>query len=251
MTARALAALALAATACAAPGISLSPPDATRLERELTGEERFLRVSMFSTPFFKDDSKKLLTPLAPELVRLLEAPDGTPVNPGPVEATWPAGTRVKIRKVEFPSTSVMLTRVLYTPRTLAWIYVELAGAPRGAGPFVLVLRPGIKTEDELRSEVDRLLTREDLTARIEAMEEAARQALRTKTAIVGLSAEALEMTWGYPEARKIELDGTHRKETWTWAAGARAAVLVDGVVTELYPTGHPAQPPAPARDAGP
>ncbi|MEW5737681.1 MAG: hypothetical protein AB1938_02080 [Myxococcota bacterium] len=235
----------LAVGGCAAPGISLPPPDATRLERELTGEERFLRVSMFSTPFFKDDSKRLLTPLPPELVRLLEDPDGTPISPGPVEATFPAGTRVKILKVEYPSASVMMERVLYTPRTLAWIYLDVAGAKRGGGPFVLVLRPGIKSEDEFRSEVDRLLTREDLTARLQALSEGARQAIRTKTAAVELPAEALEMAWGYPEARKVELEGAHRKETWTWAQGARAAVLVDGVVTELFPTGRPPGTPQP------
>ncbi|MCC6334147.1 MAG: hypothetical protein IT380_09195 [Myxococcales bacterium] len=242
---RALLPLALAAIfGCATPGISLAPPDATRLERELTGEERFLRVSMYSTPFFKDASKRLLTPLSPELVRLLENPDGTPINPGPVEATWPAGTRVKILKVEFPSATVMTERVLFTPRTLAWIYLDLGGARRGPGPFVLVLRPGIKTEDEFRTELDRLLTRQDLSARLEAMGEGARQAIKTKTATVELSAEALEMTWGYPEARKVELDGTHRKETWTWAQGARAAVLVDGQVTQLFPTGMSRAPAA-------
>jgi hypothetical protein len=155
-----------------------------------------------------------------------------------VQATWPAGTRVVILKVEFPSSWVMAERVLYTPRNLAWIYVDVAGSPRGM-PFVLVLRPGIKTEDEFVAELDRLLTRDDPAARIASFSEGAREAIRTKNAVVEMPAEALEMAWGFPESRRIELDGTHRKETWSWAQGRRVAVLVDGAVTEVYPTGKP------------
>lgn len=237
-----LALAAVAVSGCATAAIALPPEDATRLERELTGEQRFLRVSMYSTPFFKDASKKLLTPVAPELVQLLDDTQGQSINPGEVEATWPAGTRVGILKVEYPSSWVMAERVLYTPRTLAWIYVDVAGAPRGAGPFVLVLRPGIKTSDEFRAELDRLLTRDDPAARLQAFSEGVREDIRTKTGAVDMPAEALEMAWGYPDARRVELDGTHKKETWTWAQGKRAAVLVDGVTTEVYPQGKPKAP---------
>lgn len=230
----------LCASGCATAAISLPPDQAARVERALTGEERFLRVSMYSTPFFKDASKKLLTPVDPRLVRLLDNPDGTPVLPGAVEATWPVGTRARIVKVEYPSSWVMAERVLYTPRTLAWIYVDVAGAPRGGAPFVLVLRPGLRTEDEFRAELDRLLTRDDPRARLEAFSEGVREGVRTKTAAVEMPAEALEMAWGYPDARKIELDGAHRRETWSWAQGARVAVLTDGVVAEVYPDGRPA-----------
>jgi hypothetical protein len=66
-----------------------------------------------------------------------------------------------------------------------------------------------------------------------------REAIRTKTATVEMPAEALEMAWGYPDVRKIELEGQHRKETWTWAHGLRSAVLVDGAVTEVFPHGQP------------
>lgn len=238
----ALALCCAAASGCATAAIAIPPEDATRLERELTGEERFLRVSMYSTPFFKDTSKKLLTPVAPELVQLLDNPDGTPINPGKVEATWPAGTRVGILKVEYPTSWVMAERVLYTPRALAWIYVDVAGSPRGAGPFVLVMRPGIKTGDEFRAELDRLLTRDDPASRLAAFSEAVREGIRTKTASVDMPAEALEMAWGFPDARRVELDGTHKKETWTWAQGKRAAVLLDGVTTEVYPEGKPKAP---------
>jgi hypothetical protein len=238
----ALVAVCAGGAGCATAAIALPAGQAAQLERELAGEQRFLRVSMYSTPFFKDASKRLLTPVAPELVQLLDNPDGTPITPGPVEGTWPAGARARIVKVEYPTSWVMAERVLYTPRALAWVYVELADAPRGAAPFVIVLRPGIKQADEFRAELDRLLTRDDPAGRLSAFTEAVRDGVRTKTAAVDMPAEALEMTWGPPDARRIELDGTRKRETWSWAQGKRVAVLVDGVTSELYPTGKPRAP---------
>lgn len=238
---RALAAalLGLWATGCATAAIAVPAEDVSRIERELSGERRFLRVSMVSGPFFKDASKKLLSPVEPRLVRLLDDTSGHPIEPGPVEAVWPVGSAARIVKVEYPTGWVMTERVLYTPRALAWVYVELADAPPGAGPFVLVLRPGLKSADEFRAEVDRYLARDDLSPRLAAFSERVREAAKTRQPVVEMPAEALEMAWGYPDVRRIEFDGPHRKETWSWADGARAAVLIDGLTTELYPDGRP------------
>lgn len=217
---------------CAAPQVFVPPEQAARLERSLVGEDRFLRVSMHQAPFFGDATKKLLSPVDPELVRLLDNPDKTPVNPGAVERTFPAGTPVRIRKVEFPSSLVMAERVLYTPRTLAWVYVDVAGTPKSSPPFVLVLRPGLKTEAEVLTELERYLSREDPAKLLEGASEAVREAVKTKSAIVDMPAAALEMAWGYPDVRRIELVGEQKKETWSWA-GKRTATLLDGRVTEL------------------
>jgi hypothetical protein len=227
-----LASLGAGLPGCATSQVYVPADQAARLERQLAGEARYLHMSMFSTPFFGDDTKKLLTPVAPDQVRLLENPDGSPVNPGGIEHTWPVGTPVRIKRVEFPSATVMAERVLFTPRSLAWVSVELTSGPRNALPFVLVLRPGLRSEDEVRSEVDRLLSREDPTPQLEAFTEAVREAVRTKNAVVDMPAEALEMAWGSPEVKRIELVGQQRRETWKWA-GARSAKLVDGRVSEL------------------
>ncbi|MFZ5442692.1 MAG: hypothetical protein ACOZQL_21965 [Myxococcota bacterium] len=230
-------ALALAAvfafSGCVTAQVAIPPAQITELERRLTGDERFLRVSMFQTPFFGDATKRLLTPVPPELVRLLDDTAGKPINPGKIERTFPAGTRARIAKVEFPSTWAMTERVLYTPRTLVWLYVDVAGTAKQSAPLVLVLRPGLKSDQELLAELDRHLTREDPSKRLEELSEAVREAVRTKNALVDMPADALEMAWGFPESKRIELVGAQRKETWRWAEGARTATLVDGRVTAL------------------
>ncbi len=204
------------------------------LERDLTGKhsEKFLRLSYYVTPFFGDASKKLLTPVPPEEVRLLNQPSGTPIHPGPAEKILPAGARVRILKVEFPTAWAMAERVLYTPRTQPWIYLEAATQPQSL-PLILVLRPGIETSEEFLAELERYLSNLDPTPILARWSEAVRQAVRTKNAIVDMPAEALEMAWGYPDVKRISFSDSVKKEQWTYPDGQRIAYLADGRVARL------------------
>jgi hypothetical protein len=177
------------------------------------------------TPFFGDASKKLLTPVPPDEVRLVDHPSGEPVNPGPVQKILPAGTRVRVTKVEFPTSWVVTERVLYTPRWLPWIYLEVAGEPR-TQPFILVLRSKIQSHDEFLAEVGRFLSDRDPQPVLESFSEPVREAIRKKTAVTDMPAEALEMAWGYPELKRI--DAPNRKEMWVYPGRRRIAYLVDG-----------------------
>ena len=144
-----------------------------------------------------------------------------------------AGTPVRIAKVEFPSGWTMAERVLYTPRTLVWVYVDVEGRSRNAPPTVLVLRPGLATKDDFMVELEHHLTREDQASRLDGFSDVVREAIKKKQAVRDMPATALEMAWGFPESKRIELVDTQRRETWSWGDGARKAVLVDGRVQEV------------------
>ncbi len=218
---------------CATAQVALTPAESADLTRELNGQPRFLRVSMNVTPFYGDATRKLLTPLEPSLVRFLNDTSGKPLNPGEVEAVFPAGTAVRIEKIEFPSGWAMAERVLYTPRTLVWIYVNVAGRPKNAPPAVLVLRPGLSTREDFMVELEHHLTREDQSARLDGFGDGVRDAIKKKQAVRDMPAAALEMAWGFPESKRIELEGTQRRETWSWGDGARKAVLLDGRLQDV------------------
>lgn len=224
---------ALALTTACASHTQLPAQDRANLERELTGRsgEKFLKLSYFVTPFFGDATKKLLTAVPPEEVRMLNHPDGSPVNPGAVEKVLPAGTRARILKVEFPTSWVVTERVPYTPRTQPWVYLQIDGehAPE---PFVLVLRPAIKTQDEFLNELGRYLADQDPSKLMDAWSDSVRQAVKTKTAVNEMPSLALEMAWGYPEHIKVELEGTQRNETWVYPGRKRIAHLTDGRVVK-------------------
>ncbi len=201
--------------------------------RQLEGEDRFMKVSFFVTPFFGDASKKLLSPVQPDQLRLLENTDATPIHPGAVEKVFSAGTLVRIKKVEFPTSFTMTERMLMTPRTLVWVYLDVGGTPKAAPPYVLVLRPGLGDETELMSEVALYLGKEDPSSRLALFSDPVREAVVYKRAILDMPAEALEMAWGYPEVKRLSFEGDRKLETWTWPGGKRVAMLSDGRVTEL------------------
>src|SRR5687767_8630077 len=109
--------LTVALAACATNQSIVPPEQRASLKRSLEGQDRYLKLSFYATPFFGDSTKRLLTPVPPDQVRLLEETDGTPINPGAIEATFPAGTEVRIRALDFPTAIAQTERVLVTPRT--------------------------------------------------------------------------------------------------------------------------------------
>jgi hypothetical protein len=207
---------------------ALAPEERSALKQSLTGprSERYLRLSSHVTPFFGDASKRLLTPSPPDEVRLLDDTEGKNISPGPVQATVPAGARVRITEVEFPTAWVVTERILYTPRTHPWVYLEVEGAPPGP-PLVLVMPRQLKTPEEFHAELGRYLSEQDLGPLLGGFSEPVREAIRQKKAVVGMPAAALEMSWGYPELIQRNLEGGVRNEEWIYPGGRRRAFLTD------------------------
>lgn len=226
----------LVALAGCASYTKLAAEDRARLERDLTGREsaKYLRLSYFVTPFFGDASKKLLSSVPPDEVRLLNHPDGSPVNPGPIEKIIPAGRKVRITKVEFPTSWVVMERIPYTPRHQPWVYLEVEGEPK-AQTFILPLAPGINAHDKFVAELGRYLSEQDPARVMEAWNESVREAVRTKTAVTDMPVDALEMAWGVPELIRKDREGTSLKEVWVYPGRKRIAHILDGrlVKTEV------------------
>jgi len=235
--------LALIAAGCRSH-TPIAPEDRASLEQTLAGPgaSRYLRQSLYITPFFGDASRRLLTPYPPEDVDMLNDRKGVPINPGAVQATLPAGAKATIRRVEFPTAFVVAERVLYTPRTWPWVYVDVEGAPQGP-PLVLVLPPHHKTREDFLAEVERTLSARDPAPRINAFNEQVREAIKQKKAITDMPAEALEMAWGYPETIKRTMEGTVRKEEWIYPRGRRRAFFSDGLLVRVEEGAVPAAAP--------
>ncbi len=231
---------------CSTVYTQLAPEDRSALERQLAGKEsvKNLRVSVYVTPFFGDESKKLLTPLPPEEVHLITQPNGDPVNPGKVEKVLPAGTRVRIRSVAFPTAYAVTERILYTPRHMTWVYLAVEGES-DARPFVLCLRPTAKTQAEFLADIGRFLTDDEPSRLLGEYTESVKSAIREKTALVDMPGTALEMAWGYPEKKKKWFEDTNQNEEWSYPGGKRMAYLTNGRVTRVVAVATTASPATP------
>ncbi|MBN8468295.1 hypothetical protein JYJ95_17390 [Corallococcus exiguus] len=221
----------------------MSPEDRAALDRGLSGPdaEQYLRVSAYLTPFFGDASKRLLTPYPPEDVRLVDDTQGKPINPGPVQATLPAGSRVRITKVEFPTAWVVTERVLYSPRTWPWVYVTVEGAPAGE-QVVMVLPPNLDRQDAFRAELGNTLSPHPLTQQLNGFSAAVKEAVRTKTLVPDMPADAVRMAWGAPESVRRTLEGTAKNEEWRYTGERRKAFLTDGKLVRAEEAGKSVLP---------
>lgn len=217
---------------------ALAPEERATVEQELAraGEARYLRVSFYVAPFFGDVTKRLLTAVPPDEVRLLEHPTGAPVNPleslPPEERErplkiLPAGTRARILQVEFPTAWTVTSRVAYTPRNMPWVYVAIEGEPADL-PYVLVLRPDLDSPDRFFNELEKYLSVHDPERLTSAWSEAVRTAIREKRSVPDMPAEAVEMALGYPELKVINFEGAVKREEWFYAGKKRVAIITDG-----------------------
>ncbi|MFL5318013.1 MAG: hypothetical protein ACJ790_00050 [Myxococcaceae bacterium] len=226
--------LVLCAVSSCASYTALAPSDREQIERDLSAKEadQYLKLSFYVAPFFGDASKKLLSDVPSEEVRLLNDTKGQPIDPGPVEKIFPAGKRVKVLKVEFPTSWAVTERIVYTPRTQPWVYLAVEGETNDL-PYILVLRAGIKTREEFYGELQRYLVHDDPKAKLDGFSPGVREAIAKKEAVAEMPAEALEMAWGYPETKKVTFEEQVRKEEWSWPGKKRSATVVDGRVSEV------------------
>lgn len=213
---------------------ALAPKDRDAVAQEFTtrSSEQFLKLSFYVTPFFGDGSKKLLTDVPPAQVRLLNDTKGAPINPGAAEKTIPAGRRVRIQKVEFPTSWVVTERIVYSPRTQPWVYLSIEGE-KNELPYILVLRPQIKTTQEFHAELERYLVKDSPAEVLAAFSPAVREAVEKKEAISDMPEDALLRAWGYPESKRVSYEEQARKEVWLYPGRKRSATVVDGRVAEI------------------
>jgi hypothetical protein len=217
-----LAALALVALAACAPRAVIPDSERQRVFSELSGQPRWLRVAAYAAPFWGDRAKELLTDLPLDEVDLVETTGGAPVPPPTADRILPPGTAVRIREVEFPTGWIIAKRVVMTPRYHPWVILDVPGDAR---PHVVVLSQTVVTFDEVRAEVDRLLSSDDPSPLLAALPPEQRDAIARKELVEGMSARAVEMAWGLPERKRI--DRPAATEEWTWPGGKRHAFLQD------------------------
>jgi hypothetical protein len=225
---RALAAFALASLASLActPRAVIPDEERQRVAAELSGRQRWLRVAAYAGPLWHDRTKVLVTDAPPDELDLVETPGGSTVAPPPPERILPPGTAVRVREVEFPTGWIIARRVAMSPRYHPWVLLDVPGDPR---PHVLVLSQTAVSLDDVRGEVDRILSGDDPSSLFAALPPEHREAVLKKELADGMSPRAVEMAWGLPERKRIDRPTAHQE--WIWPGGKRKATFQDDRLT--------------------
>ncbi|MFO7155258.1 MAG: hypothetical protein DIU72_001395 [Pseudomonadota bacterium] len=205
----------------------LPDEDRIRLERSLPGRTYYLRQAMYLGPFWSDESKRFLSANVPDEIPWVVNPAGVPLDPGEPEAIVPVGTRVRVVKIEFPTSFVVARRDPFLPRFYPWVYLEVEGRPRNPAP-ILLLRRELRSQAEVVEDLERYLSPDDLRPRLRSLPEEVLEAINEKRLVEGMPAEAVEMAWGIPEQKRFSPSPEGRVEEWIWPFERRRARIVGG-----------------------
>jgi hypothetical protein len=207
--------------ACA-PRAVIPDAERQRVSTQLDGQQRWLRVAAWVGPFWRDSGKLLLTDVPPDELDLVQTTGGAPIPPPAAERVLAPGTSVRIREIEFPTGWIIARRVVMSPRYHPWVLLDVAGDAR---PHVIVLPQTAASFDDVRGELERLLSTDDPTRVYAALPQEQRNAIMKKQLVEGMSARAVEMAWGLPERKRI--DRPSGTEEWSWPGGKRRVFLAD------------------------
>ncbi len=240
---------------------ALGCPSYAVLDREMRGavdkahqgELLFLRQSVYVGSFYDDDRFRLVHPRRFEELTYLQTFEGDAIAPPPAEGIIAAGTRVRVEKIEWPTSDVVFRRPLYTPRYTTWIVLRVA-ADRGGDVTVereqrhiLLMPAGIVDDATFNLWFAASLTQQDPNPWLLSLPADQQAAIATKQARVGMSYDALTAAWGFPDVLSRDAAAESTREVAVF--GPSSVVLVDGVVVEVRQPGAApavmAQPAAP------
>jgi hypothetical protein len=225
---------ALLAAGC--PSYTVIPDDArARLDEKHGGELLFLKQSLYAGRFYDDDRYRLVHPRRFDELTYLRNAEGDAIVPPPADEIIPAGTRVRVERLEWPDGDAVFRRPLYTPRYTTWIFLRVA-RERGADVTVerkerhiLLLPGGLHDEETFEEWFDASLTETDPNPWLVSLPEEQRIAIEQKKPAKGMTYEALTAALGFPDRlTRDERDG-HVVETCTYAA--LRVELTDGIVS--------------------
>ncbi len=204
------------------------------LDESHTGELLYLKQSMYAGQFYDDDRYRLVHPRRfEELTYLLNA-EGEPIAPPPSNEIIPAGTRVRVEKIEWPDGDAVFRRPLYTPRYTTWVFLRVA-RERGSATtiernerHILLLPGGISDQETFDQWFTASLSSTDPNPWLLALPEQQQAGIEQKLPAVGMTYEALTSALGFPDRLAREQQDGDTVEVAVY--GPTSVVLKNGLV---------------------
>lgn len=210
------------------------------IREDRDGKLYWLQQSMYVGQFYDDDRYRLLDPHRFEQISYLRTAEGDVLAPPPADGILPAGTRVRVERVAFPTGDNVFRRPLYTPRYTTWVYLRVA---RDRGDItlehdrrhVLLLPAFLSDQPSFDQWFDAVLSDDDPNPRIRALSDEHRRGVDTKTPMEGMTYETLTMAMGFPDRISGEVQERDGRSMTVEVAiyGAVSVVLEDGKVVRV------------------
>lgn len=229
-----------------------------RIQEIRDGQLLWLKQSMYAGDFWDDDRYRLMSTRPFHEISYLRTPEGEPLTPPPQDSVIPAGSRVRVEKVAFPTGDAVFRRPLYTPRYTTWVYLRVAKA-RGDTRLehekrhILLLPAYLNDQESFDAWFEASLTDVDPNPWIRSLATEQRHGIEQKRAVPGMTYEALTAALGFPDqlTRKAIPNGERAKTVEVAIYGATSVILEDGVVARVSEPQRAAAAPASAEAPAP
>lgn len=236
--------------AAGCPSYAVIPDDQRKVvDDKHTGALLFLRQSVYVGDFYDDTRYKLIHPRRFEELGFLESIEGDAIPPPPPDGVIPAGTRVRVERIEWPIGDVVFRRPIYTPRYTTWVWLRVA-RDRGADVtmerderHIMLLPGGIGDAETFDLWFDAALSEEDPNPWLLSLPDDQQLAISQKQAVPGMTYDALTSALGFPDA--ISRDVREGSTVEVAVYGATSVMLRDGVVERVnvpVPVVHASEP---------
>lgn len=238
-------------------------PDVGRAEIEAVreGQLLWLKQSLYVGQFYDDDRYELLYPRPFDQLTYLRTIEGDPIPPPPARGIVPAGTRVRVESIKWPTGQEVFARPIYTPRYTTWVFLRV-GAERGKTNLerpkrhVLIMPGGIPDQETFNHWFGAFLVEEDPNVWLDQLPESVREGVLDKQPVLGMDYDTLTAAMGFPDKlTRAPDDSGSTMEVAIY--GASSIVLKDGLVVrisdprrdvdEALPDAPPAPAPGPAK----
>lgn len=179
----------------------------TTWQQKYDGKYLWLTQSLYYGQFYDDDRYQLVHARKFDQVLALTTFEGEPIFPPPEQGILPAGTKVYIEKIEWPTGDVIARRPLYTPRYDTWVYMRV-GRAVGEVSFdktnthIFLVPGGVDNIGVLNDFFAATFSAEDPNPFLQSLSEDKQEAIAQKRAVRGMNYEALNAALGLPN--KIE-----------------------------------------------
>ena len=217
-------------------------PDSAQkhIDNDVVQKTLWLKQSLYAGQFYDDDRYQLLFPRPFEELKYVKTVDGDYILPPAAKEIIPAGSKVVITKIEWPSRGVIFNRPILSPRNWPWIYLRVA---RDRGPvttlrdstYIMILPENITDEKSFNQWKKSYLDKEDPNEWLLSYEKNILFGILHKKPVLGMDYQALMATLGQPNHLKKELitldNQKITKETATY--DAVIVILENGLVSKI------------------
>lgn len=220
-------------------------PDRGEISIAVEGKLLWLKQSLFVGQFYDDDRFELLHSRHFDELTYLRTLEGETIFPPPETGIVPAGTRVRVETIAWPTSKTVFDRPLYTPRYTTWVYLRV-GRDRGETQFerpkkhILLIPGGIPDRDTFTQWFDTYFTEDDPNQWISQLPPQQRDGVLQKHPVVGMDYESLTAAMGYPDriVREQQESGATSQTVEVAIFGATSVVLQDSIVTRVRTPAH-------------